>query len=442
MRAYDIICKKRDKEELTFEELDFMINGYINQKVPDYQVSALLMAIYLNGMTKKELFSLTKLMTDSGEILDLSSIEGVTIDKHSTGGVGDTTTLIIGPILAACGIPCAKMSGRGLGHTGGTLDKLEAIPGFNVFVRKEDFIQQVNKIKLCICGQTANIAPADKLLYALRDVTGTVESIPLIASSIMSKKLAVSCDKIILDVKVGSGAFMKDIDQAEMLAKLMVEIGTDAGKETIALITNMDEPLGASIGNTIEVSEVIEMLKGEKEGPLLDLSKYISSIALELTGIYSKQEARKKIEEVLASGEAFNAFCEMVQWQKGDVQCVRSSNLPQSKGVFVFKAEKNGWISKIDALKIGEAALVLGAGREKKEDSIQSEVGIELLVRVGCEVKSGQAIAKIHYNDENSIILSTEHLKRAFSYSENRIEHNPLIYKIVTKDKIIKYQGK
>ena len=437
MRAYDIIRKKRDCEELSRAELEYLIDSYVDHKIPDYEISAFLMAVFLNGMTNEELFYLTDIMAKSGDMLDLSEIEGITIDKHSTGGVGDSTTFLIGPLVAACGLPFAKMSGRGLGHTGGTVDKLESIPGITTSISPEDFIKQVNAIKLCICGQTANIAPADKLLYALRDVTATVDSIPLIASSIMSKKLAIGSDKIILDVKCGSGAFMKDVEQATKLAELMVQIGTDAGKETVAFITNMDEPLGSTIGNGLDIIEVVTMLKGELDGPLLTLSKKLATEALILAGEETKTDAERKIEEALSSGKAFEVFCKMVEAQGGDINAIKDTdNMPKSKGVVTYKAKEDGWISSIDATKIGEASLVLGAGRETKEDAIQMEVGLRLLVRVGSKVEKNQDIVEIYYNIDETVEESVKRLDQAFTYAQEETYPKPLILRKITKSGI------
>lgn len=435
MRAVDIIAAKRDGKELSHEEIKFLIEGYVHGKIPDYQVSAFLMAVYFRGMSDDELFYLTDIMAASGEKTDLTGIEGTTVDKHSTGGVGDTTTLIVGPILASLGVPFAKMSGRGLGHTGGTLDKLESIPGFEVQLTKEDFIREVNKNKLVICGQTDNIAPADKLLYALRDVTATVESIPLIASSIMSKKLAIGCDAIVLDVKCGSGAFMKTVEDAEKLADLMVRIGTKAGKETVAYITNMDEPLGSSIGNANEVAEAIRMLRGEEDGPLLELSKILATEALMLATDMDKKTAREKVDATLANKDAYASFMEMVNAQKGSVEAVENLNkMPHAPLTLEVKAGKSGYVSKIQAEEVGRASLELGAGRRTKDDRIDLSVGLDMKVRVGSKIQEGDILAILHAKDGETAQTAREILLHAIEISEARVAPMPLVYKRIGKE--------
>ena len=435
MRAVDIIAAKRDGKELSHEEIRYLIEGYVRGEIPDYQVSAFLMTVYFRGMSDDELFYLTDIMAASGEKTDLIGIEGKTIDKHSTGGVGDTTTLIVGPILASLGIPFAKMSGRGLGHTGGTLDKLESIPGFEVRLTKEEFIKEVNQNKLVICGQTDNIAPADKLLYALRDVTATVESIPLIASSIMSKKLAIGCDAIVLDVKYGSGAFMKTADDAEALADLMVRIGTKAGKETVAYITNMDEPLGSSIGNANEVAEAIRMLRGEEDGPLLELSKILATEALMLATNIDKETAKEKVDATLADKDAYASFVKMVKAQKGSVEAVQNlEKMPHAPLTIEVKAEKHGYVSKIQAEEVGRASLELGAGRRTKDDRIDLSVGLDMKVRVGSQVQEGNVIAILHAKDENTASVARKILLGAIEITEDRVKALPLVNKRIGKE--------
>ncbi len=435
MRAVDIIAAKRDGKELSHEEIRYLIEGYVRGEIPDYQVSAFLMAVYFRGMSDDELFYLTDIMAASGEKTDLTGIEGKTIDKHSTGGVGDTTTLIVGPILASLGIPFAKMSGRGLGHTGGTLDKLESIPGFEVRLTKEEFIKEVNQNKLVICGQTDNIAPADKLLYALRDVTATVESIPLIASSIMSKKLAIGCDAIVLDVKYGSGAFMKTAEDAETLADLMVRIGTKAGKETVAYITNMDEPLGSSIGNANEVAEAIRMLRGEEDGPLLELSKILATEALMLATNIDKETAKEKVDATLADKDAYASFVKMVKAQKGSVEAVQNlEKMPHAPLTIEVKAEQHGYVSKIQAEEVGRASLELGAGRRTKDDRIDLSVGLDMKVRVGSQVQEGNVIAILHAKDENTAIAARKILLGAIEITEDRVKALPLVNKRIGKE--------
>lgn len=435
MRAVDIIAAKRDGKELSHEEIRYLIEGYVRGEIPDYQVSAFLMAVYFRGMSDDELFYLTDIMAASGEKTDLTGIEGKTIDKHSTGGVGDTTTLIVGPILASLGIPFAKMSGRGLGHTGGTLDKLESIPGFEVRLTKEEFIKEVNQNKLVICGQTDNIAPADKLLYALRDVTATVESIPLIASSIMSKKLAIGCDAIVLDVKYGSGAFMKTAEDAETLADLMVRIGTKAGKKTVAYITNMDEPLGSSIGNANEVAEAIRMLRGEEDGPLLELSKILATEALMLATNIDKETAKEKVDATLADKDAYASFVKMVKAQKGSVEAVQNlEKMPHAPLTIEVKAEKHGYVSKIQAEEVGRASLELGAGRRTKDDRIDLSVGLDMKVRVGSQVQEGNVIAILHAKDENTASVARKILLGAIEITEDRVKALPLVNKRIGKE--------
>ena len=391
----DIINKKRLGEELSFVELRDFFEGYLDGKIADYQMSSLLMAICINGMTKREIFDLVDIFIKSGDILDLSSIPGIKVDKHSTGGVGDKVTLIIGPIVAACNVPVAKMSGRGLGHTGGTIDKLESIKGFNTALSEEDFINQVKNINLAVTGQTRNLCPMDKVIYALRDVTGTVASIPLIATSIMSKKIAGGADKILLDVKVGDGALMKTMEDAKALANLMEEIGKFYHREVICEITDMNTPLGDNIGNSLEVIEAMDILNGKK-GSLRDLCIDVSTKMVSMSKEISEEDAKKEVLEVLNSGKAFNKFLEFVKAQGGDI-----NSLKVSMKTIDVKSTKKGVISKIHALKLGELSLMLGAGRINKEDMIDHTVGIVLKKHLNESVDIGNTLCTLYVKDLN-----------------------------------------
>lgn len=425
MRIVDIIQKKRDNQTLTKEEIHTLITKYVNKEVPDYQVSAWLMAVYFNGMTQEETNALVSEMLYSGDTIDLSGIDGVKLDKHSTGGVGDKTSLVLGPLVAACGGKLAKMSGRGLGHTGGTLDKLEAIDGFKINISEQDFFDQVNDIGVAIVGQDKNLVPADKLLYALRDVTATVDSIPLIAASIMSKKLASGADKIVLDVKVGSGAFMKTTEQAEELAKVMVEIGKGFGKEVVAFLTNMDQVLGHAVGNAIEVEEAIATLKGE--GPK-DFTELVYAIAEELLILAGIDHAKQKIQEAISSGAAMDKFLAFVKAQGGDVSQITEDRLPKAKKEIPFYPTATGVVSKIDAKEVGRAAMLLGAGRATKEDTIDMAVGLKLFVDVGDAVTVDEPIGIIYANHDASSAL--EVLNEAIQIA-NEGHSIPTILKIV-----------
>ncbi len=404
MLMTDIIEKKRDGGTLTKEEIDFFIKGYTEGSIPDYQASALCMAIYLKGMTDEEATNLAISMRDSGDKMDLSVLSGKKVDKHSTGGVGDKTSLVLAPLVASFGLKFAKMSGRGLGHTGGTLDKLESIKGFNISVKPEDFIKQVEKIGIAIVGQTGNLTPADKKLYALRDVTATVSSIPLIASSIMSKKLAAGSDIIVLDVKVGSGAFMKNLEDARHLANLMVSIGTNCGKNVTALLTNMEEPLGKAVGNSLEVIEAINTLKGDGPSDLLDLCLEIGSYQLTDANIFkTREEAKEAMREHIKNGMALEKFKEFVSAQGGDASFADdTSKFASAKEIVEVRSEKNGYVSKIDALAIGHAAMLLGAGRETMADTIDPAVGIVLNKKVGDSVEKGEVLCYIYTNGKNT----------------------------------------
>lgn len=412
MLMTDIIEKKRDGYTLTREEIDFFIKGYTEGSIPDYQASALCMAIYLKGMTDEEATNLAISMRDSGDKMDLSVLSGKKVDKHSTGGVGDKTSLVLAPLVASFGLKFAKMSGRGLGHTGGTLDKLESIKGFNIAVKPEDFIKQVEKIGMAIVGQTGNLTPADKKLYALRDVTATVSSIPLIASSIMSKKLAAGADIIVLDVKVGAGAFMKNLDDARHLANLMVSIGTNCGKNVTAVLTNMEEPLGYAVGNALEVIEAINTLKGNGPKDLLDLCLEIGSYQLTDANVFAtREEAKQAMLLNIKNGKALEKFMEFVSAQGGDASYALDTNkFAQAKEIVEVKSKSSGFVSHIDALAIGHAAMLLGAGRETMADTIDPAVGIVLNKKVGDSVKEGEVLCSIYTNGKNT----SEAVSRAF----------------------------
>ena len=402
MTMYDLIEKKKRGIELSKEEIEFIVYGYTDGSIPDYQMSSFLMAVWFNGMNKEETYHLTMSMMNSGEVLDLSKINGIKVDKHSTGGVGDKTTLILGPIVAALGIPVAKLSGRGLGHTGGTIDKLESIPGFNTSVETEDFIGQVNDINIAVAGQTSNLAPADKKIYALRDVTATVDNISLIASSIMSKKLASGADAIVLDVKCGSGAFMKNEDDALALAKEMVDIGKSAGKDIVALVTDMDEPLGRYVGNSLEVYEAVLCLMGQGDKKLMDISKALAAhMVVKAKENIDIKEAYIQVEEAIESGAALKKMVEFVARQGGDVGYILNPELlPKGDVVIEYKAKIDGYVKAIQAETVGKACLVLGGGRRTKEDVINSSVGLFLNKKKGEKVKAGETVVTIYAESE------------------------------------------
>lgn len=422
MRMYDIIEKKRDGHALTKEEIYFFIEEYTNGKIPDYQASALLMAIYFEDMTVEERANLTSAMVESGDQIDLSEISGVKVDKHSTGGVGDTTTLILAPLVASVGVPVAKMSGRGLGHTGGTIDKLEAVPGFHVEISNEKFIELVNQNKVAVIGQSGNLTPADKKLYGLRDVTATVNSIPLIASSIMSKKIASGADAIVLDVKTGAGAFMKNLEDAKKLAEAMVTIGNRVGRQTMAVISDMSQPLGYAIGNALEINEAIDTLKGKGPEDLTELCLTLGSQMVVLANkAESMEEARSKLKESIANGKAFEQFKTFLASQGGDASVADyPENLPQAEYKIELPSLSDGTVSKIIADDIGTAAMMLGAGRATKDSEIDLAVGIVLHKKIGDSVKEGEALLTIHANQENvdevraklydSIVIATENV--------------------------------
>jgi pyrimidine-nucleoside phosphorylase len=427
----DLIEKKRDNQVLTNEEIDFIINGYTHKEIPDYQMSAMLMAIYFNGMTTSESSALTKAMLHSGEIIDLSSIKGIKVDKHSTGGVGDKTTLVLGPLVASTGAKVAKLSGRGLGHTGGTLDKLESIPGLSINIDIDDFVSQVNDIGIAVAGQTANLTPADKLLYALRDVTATVPSIPLIASSIMSKKLASGSDVIVLDVKIGEGAFMKTIEDARELSKVMVGIGTELGKKVVAFITDMNQPLGYTVGNKLEVIEALDTLQGNGPEDLTELCVQIGSYMVYSAGISnSLEEATSLINAALQSGKAHDKQLEFIQKQGGTLPPL--DTFISVKDVVEVHSKQDGYISDINALAIGLAAMKMGAGRATKEEDIDPDVGIKLCKKVGDVISKGEPLAILYSNKDNVNIIQKE-VEDAFTVSDNPVDKPPLIFEIITE---------
>lgn len=426
MRAYDIIEKKKNSDKLSKQEIEFFIDGYLKGTIKDYQMSALLMAICLNGMDDQECEYLTQCMLNSGDKIDLSAIKGIKVDKHSTGGVGDKTTLILTPIVACCGVKVAKMSGRGLGHTGGTIDKLESINNMKVDLDKEKFFEIVNDIGCCVISQTGNLVPADKKIYALRDVTATVESIPLIASSIMSKKLASGADCILLDVKAGDGAFMKTVEDAIKLSKLMVNIGCKLGKKVSALITNMQEPLGNAIGNSLEVWEACEVLKGRGAKDLREVSLSLAAEMLEMAGKGTLDQCREMAEKALDSGEAFSKLKDMVRAQGGDVQALEKE-FGSSEKAYELCADRNGYIKYMHADKLGKAAMILGAGRQKKEECIDFEAGIILNKKIGDEVKKGDVIATLYTSEAKKFQDASEILKKAIEFSETKTQAKPLI---------------
>ena len=428
MRMYDIIAKKRDGGVLTPEEIAFFVKGYTDGSIPDYQASALLMAIYLCGMTAEETAQLTAGMAHSGDTVDLSAIEGVKADKHSTGGVGDKTTLIVAPIAAACGVRMAKMSGRGLGHTGGTLDKLESIPGCSVTLTREAFFKQVNEIGLAVIGQTGNLAPADKKMYALRDVTATVSCVPLIASSIMSKKLASGADCILLDVKTGSGAFMKTLDDSIALAEAMVEIGEHNGRRTAALITDMDTPLGHNIGNTLEVAEAVETLRGAGPADLTEVCLSLAANLLWLAGKGELDDCRAMAEGALHSGAALQKLRQMAAAQGGDAAAIDDpAKLPTAAHTYDVVSDRDGWIGATDTEGIGVAAVLLGAGRETKESELDLSAGIRLLKKTGDRVQKGDVLATLYANDAARFAAAKEKLCSALTFSDAQ----PALQKLV-----------
>ncbi len=433
MRSLDIIAQKRDGKELKAAAIEFLINGYVAGDIPDYQMAAFLMATYIRGMTKAETAALTMAMAKSGDELDLSSLPGRKVDKHSTGGVGDKTTLVVGPLVAAAGVPVAKMSGRGLGHTGGTIDKLESIPGFRVELAQTEFFSNVQRIGLAVCGQTGNLAPADKKIYALRDVTATVASIPLIASSIMSKKIAAGADAIVLDVKCGCGAFMPDLKSAETLAQAMVDIGTSVGRQTVAVVTNMDQPLGAAVGNTLEVKEAIMTLQNKGPDDLTKLSLALGAHMLMLAGrTASVEEGERILQELLATGAAWDKFREFVAAQGGDVKAADNPKLlSQAQFRLPVPAPKDGYVAQLRADKVGRASMGLGAGREKKEDVIDLAVGITVKCKVGDQVHQGDVLAEVHANDIDRGRQAVAEVLEAYTVVSEPTVSPALIYRVI-----------
>jgi pyrimidine-nucleoside phosphorylase len=428
-----LLEKKKRGMELSKEEIEYIVYGYTDGSIPDYQMSSFLMAVWFNGMNKEETYHLTMSMMNSGEILDLSQINGVKVDKHSTGGVGDKTTLILGPIVASLGIPVAKLSGRGLGHTGGTIDKLESIPGFNTAVKTEDFIGQVNDINIAVAGQTSNLAPADKKIYALRDVTATVDNISLIASSIMSKKLASGAEAIVLDVKCGSGAFMKNEEDAIALAKEMVDIGKSAGKKMVALVTDMDEPLGRYVGNSLEVYEAVLSLMGQGDKKLMDISKALAAhMVVSANENLSYDEAYLQVEKTLESGAALKKMVEFVARQGGDVGYILNPELlPKGEIVMEYKAKADGYVKVIQAEAVGKACLSLGGGRRTKEDIINSAVGLFLNKKKGEKVKAGETVVTIYADSEEKAKEALNILESAYEFAAEDIVDSGDIIKYV-----------
>lgn len=423
MEIIDIIEKKKNHYELNFEELNMIVSGYLDDSVKDYQMSAFLMAVCINGLTEKETLDLTEIFINSGDKLDLSDIKGTIVDKHSTGGVGDKTTLIVGPLVASCGVKVAKMSGRGLGHTGGTADKLEAIPGFNINLTNKDFIKQVNKIGIALATQTGNLVPADKKIYALRDVTATTNSLPLIAASIMSKKIASGADKIVIDLKVGNGALIKNSHGAHYLAKLMKMIGRKYGKEVICILTNMNAPLGLTIGNSLEVNESIDVLKNS--GPK-DTREVVSAIATYMVALGKDIELEDALKEVTANlknGKAYEKFEELVNYQHGDL-----TKLKVADNVMIIKSKKSGYVNRIDAYKLGELARTLGAGRFTKDDAIDYAVGFKLAKQVGDKVVVGDDLISVYYNKKE---ITETAVLACFDITESLTNHEPLIYEVI-----------
>lgn len=440
MRMYEVLEKKRDGNELSYEELDFFISGYCKGEIPDYQASALLMAIYLRGMNGRETSDLTMIMADSGDKIDLSAIEGVKVDKHSTGGVGDKTTLVLAPIVAACGVPVAKMSGRGLGHTGGTIDKLESIKGFRTSLSNQEFIHNVRSIGLAVAGQTGNLAPADKKLYALRDVTATVSNISLIASSIMSKKIASGADRIVLDVKTGSGAFMKTLDDSIALAGEMVRIGENVGRKTVALITNMDMPLGNAIGNALEVKEAVSTLMGKGPADLEEVSVELAARMLEIAEKGSVEYCRELVRKSIQDGSALEKFRQMVQAQGGLYE-IGDENWLADKAAFVTDvlSPAEGYISSIRTDALGSAAVILGAGRETKESSIDHSAGIMLYKKPGMKVSKNELVARLYTGKKEKINEAKGALLDSISLDGEERPQRPLILAYVSEDKTVIY---
>ena len=432
MNFLDIIQKKKENKALSEEEIKFFIENYVKGEIPDYQVSAFLMAVYFNKLNLDETYYLTKAMIDSGDRVDLSEVPGSKVDKHSTGGVGDTVTLVLGPLLASVGLVFAKMSGRGLGHTGGTLDKLESIPGFNINIGGKEFVEILKKSNIAVIGQTENIVPADKLLYALRDATATVDNVSLIASSILSKKIALGNDALVLDVKVGSGAFMKDIPSAVELSELMVNLGKKFGRNTKAIITSMNEPLGDAIGNSLEVIEAINILKGKKSGHLKEIALRIGSKLMIMEGLAkTEDEARKVLEGKISDGSAIEKFKEMVELQGGDPSYIDDTDkFKKSSIIKDITSEETGFVKTIEAIEIGIASRDLGAGRHKKGDVLDLSAGIYLHKKVGDFVEKGEKIATIYTEKKNEVAGAIERIKAAYTFSDKREDYKLIIEEI------------
>lgn len=442
MRSVDLIQKKRDGGELTAAELTFLIDGYSRGDIPDYQLSAWAMAVFFRGMTARETAALTMAMANSGDQVDLGPISGIKVDKHSTGGVGDKTTLILAPLVASVGIPVAKMSGRGLGHTGGTIDKLESIEGFRTELSREKFMTQVNDIGLAVIGQSGNLAPADKKLYALRDVTATVESIPLIASSVMSKKIAAGADAIVLDVKTGSGAFMKTLEDSEKLAQAMVEIGTEVGRNTAAVISDMDQPLGYAIGNALEVHESIETLKGNGPEDLTELCLTLGAHMVVLGGKSDSIEAAKQmLRDQITNGAALAKFKAFIAAQGGDASIAdEPTRLPQAPVIAPVKAVASGFVNAIEAEQLGLAAMLLGAGRATKDAVIDYAVGVTLRKKVGDFVEAGDTLALLHVRESNEAVSEVaERVRQAYTIREDKPEMRALLLSVITSEGVIRY---
>lgn len=430
MRMYDVITKKKCGKELTDAEIAYVVSGYTDGTIPDYQMSALLMACCLKGLNERETISLTMEMANSGDVLDLSAIDGVTADKHSTGGVGDKTSLILGPLVAALGVPVAKMSGRGLGHTGGTIDKLESIPGFQTSISTEQFFENVNSIKLAIVGQTANLAPADKKIYALRDVTATVDNLSLIAASIMSKKIAAGAEVIVLDVKTGSGAFMKTLEDSIALAEMMVKIGRGVGRKTYAVITDMNQVLGRNVGNALEVQEAIGVLSGNAEADLYEVSILLAAFMLIGCGkATTLDEAKRMLAETVESGAALNKMIEFVERQGGDSSYVVNPELfPKATIVYDVPSPSDGYIASTDAEEIGMTSLTLGGGRVTKDSVIDMTVGIRMNKKVGDRVRKGESLGTLYANDKESLAAAEQRFLNAFSLSDKRVDSGKTVY--------------
>lgn len=439
MRMYEIIERKRDGFELAYAELEYFITGYCDGRIPDYQAAALLMAIFIKGMNSRETADLTGLMARSGDTIDLSAIPGIKVDKHSTGGVGDKTTLVLAPIVAACGVPVAKMSGRGLGHTGGTIDKLEAAKGFRTALTSEEFINNVREIGIAIAGQTGNLAPADKKLYALRDVTATVNNISLIASSIMSKKLASGADRIVLDVKTGSGSFMKSVDDSIMLAREMVAIGEHSGRKTVAVITDMDIPLGNAIGNSLEVLEAVETLKGRGPADLETVSFELAARMLELAGLGNMDACRELVRSKVSDGSAFRKLCDLFERQGSLFPPDDERLFERAAYIENVAAPCDGYVGHIKTDSLGIASLMLGAGRETKESQIDYSAGIILHKKTGMKVGKGETLADLHTNDPDKLAAARGELLSAYNITESKPEQRPLILAFVDSEKVVRY---